>query len=138
MFYEIYRLLYPKEMATHSRTLAWKIPWTEERGRLQSMGIAKSRIRLSDFTSLHFIHVRSTYEANKGLRFCEKTKHTWDMKILNTPYTIRTQTFYGIVAWQERRSGFFFPYDLNIHFCLCCLVPCCLPILFICLLVLIV
>ena len=27
-----------KEMATHSTTLAWKIPWTEERGRLQSMG----------------------------------------------------------------------------------------------------
>ena len=27
-----------KEMATHSRTLAWKIPWTEEPGGLQSMG----------------------------------------------------------------------------------------------------
>ena len=27
-----------KEMATHSRTIAWKIPWTEEPGRLQSMG----------------------------------------------------------------------------------------------------
>ena len=26
-----------KEMATHSTTLAWKIPWTEEPGRLQSM-----------------------------------------------------------------------------------------------------
>ena len=27
-----------KEMATHSSTLAWKIPWTEEPGRLPSMG----------------------------------------------------------------------------------------------------
>ena len=27
-----------KEMATHSSILAWKIPWMEERGRLQSMG----------------------------------------------------------------------------------------------------
>ena len=27
-----------KAMATHSRTLAWKIPWMEESGRLQSMG----------------------------------------------------------------------------------------------------
>ena len=27
-----------KEMATHSSTLAWKIPWTEEPSRLQSMG----------------------------------------------------------------------------------------------------
>ena len=29
--------LLEKEMATHSSTLAWKIPWTEEPGRLQSM-----------------------------------------------------------------------------------------------------
>ena len=27
-----------KEMAVHSRTIAWKIPWTEEPGKLQSMG----------------------------------------------------------------------------------------------------
>ena len=27
-----------KEMATHSSTLAWKIPWREEPGKLQSMG----------------------------------------------------------------------------------------------------
>ena len=27
-----------KGMATHSSTLAWKIPWMEKRGRLQSMG----------------------------------------------------------------------------------------------------
>ena len=38
-----------KEMATHSRTLAWKIPWMEEPGRLQSVG-SQSRTRLSDFT----------------------------------------------------------------------------------------
>ena len=42
-------------MAAHSSTLAWKIPWAEEPGRLQSMGIAKSRIRLSNFTfTFHF------------------------------------------------------------------------------------
>ena len=28
-----------KEMATHSSILAWEIPWTEESGRLQSMGL---------------------------------------------------------------------------------------------------
>ena len=27
-----------KAMAPHSRTLAWEVPWTEESGRLQSMG----------------------------------------------------------------------------------------------------
>ena len=32
-----------KEMETHSSTLAWKIPWTEERSRLQSMGLQRVR-----------------------------------------------------------------------------------------------
>ena len=41
-------------MAPHSSTLAWKIPWMEEPGRLQSLG-SQSRIRLSDFTfTFHF------------------------------------------------------------------------------------
>ena len=30
-----------KEMAIHSSTIAWKIPWTEEPGRLQSMGLQR-------------------------------------------------------------------------------------------------
>ena len=42
-------------MATHSSTLTWKIPWTEEPGGLQSMGVAKSWTWLSDFTfTFHF------------------------------------------------------------------------------------
>ena len=32
-----------KEMAIHSRTIAWKIPWTEEPGRLQSLGSQRVR-----------------------------------------------------------------------------------------------
>ena len=32
-----------KAMATHSSTLAWKIPWTEEPGGLQSMGLLRVR-----------------------------------------------------------------------------------------------
>ena len=38
-----------KEMATYLSTLAWKIPWMEEPGGLQSMGL-QSWTRLSDFT----------------------------------------------------------------------------------------
>ena len=44
-------------MATHSSILAWKIPWTEEPGRLLHgvHGVARSRTRLSDFTfTFHF------------------------------------------------------------------------------------
>ena len=33
--------LLEKEMAPHSSTLAWKIPWTEEPGRLQSLGLQR-------------------------------------------------------------------------------------------------
>ena len=39
-----------KEMAIHSSTIAWKIPWTEEPGRLQSMGL--QRVRHDCATSL--------------------------------------------------------------------------------------
>ena len=35
--------LLEKEMATHSSILAWKIPWMEEPGRLQSMGLQRVR-----------------------------------------------------------------------------------------------
>ena len=42
-------------MAPHSSTLAWKIPWTEEPGRLQSTGSLRVRNDLSDFTfTFHF------------------------------------------------------------------------------------
>ena len=42
-------------MAPHPSTLAWKIPWTEEPGGLQSIGVAKSRTGLSDLSfTFHF------------------------------------------------------------------------------------
>ena len=40
-----------KEMATHSRILAWRVPWTEEPDSLQSRG-CKSQTWLSDWTSI--------------------------------------------------------------------------------------
>ena len=41
-----------KETATHSSILAWRIPWTEEPGRLQSMG--SQRVGQTERLSLHF------------------------------------------------------------------------------------
>ena len=49
-------------MAPHSSTLAWKIPWTEEPGRLQSMR-SQSRTRLS-----HFTFFLSTAESEEELK----------------------------------------------------------------------
>ena len=56
--HEEVNLVSPKltcNMAPHSSTPAWKIPWMEEPGRLQSMGLARSQTRVSDFTfTFHF------------------------------------------------------------------------------------
>ena len=44
-------------MATHSSTLAWKLPWMEKPGRLHAVhGVSKSRTRLSDFTFTFYFH----------------------------------------------------------------------------------
>ena len=43
-------------MATHSSILAWKIPWTEEPGRLQSMGLLRVGL---DFTVTFSFHYHS-------------------------------------------------------------------------------
>ena len=53
-----------KAIATHSSTVAWKIPWMEEAGRLQSMGHKES-----DTTDqLHF-HVYFSSQARSTLNF---------------------------------------------------------------------
>ena len=53
-----YAPLLAKAMAPHSSTLAWKIPWTEEPGRLQSMGLLRVghywATSLSLFTFMHW------------------------------------------------------------------------------------
>ena len=45
-------LISEKAMAPHSSTLAWKIPWTEEPGRLQSMG--SQRVGQTEWLHFHF------------------------------------------------------------------------------------
>ena len=77
-----------KEMATHSSTLAWKIPWIEEPCRLQSMGL--QRVRHDWAASLHFIphinriknknHTVISIVADKALK---KIQHSFMMKALN-------------------------------------------------------
>ena len=48
-----------QEMATHSGILAWKIPWTEKPGRLQSVGsqrVEHDRVTSLSFTSSHDLY----------------------------------------------------------------------------------
>ena len=61
--------LLEKELATHSSILAWRIPWTEEPGGLQSHGVAKSRTERLTTAHCHiagrFLTVWATREAPK-------------------------------------------------------------------------
>ena len=68
-----------KEMAIHSSTIAWKIPWTEEPGRLQSMG--SQRVRHDWATSLlhHFIPARMAI-----IKRSDNSKSWWRHKGIRT------------------------------------------------------
>ena len=54
-------------MATHSSTLAWKIPWMEEPGRLQSMGSHRVRHNWSDLAAAAEI-ISSIYSNIIGMK----------------------------------------------------------------------
>ena len=54
-----------KEMATHSSTLAWRVPWMEEPGRLQSMG--SQRVGQDWATSLHLTFLSQGQQVNSGV-----------------------------------------------------------------------
>ena len=56
-----------KEMATHSSILAWRIPWTEEPGGLQSTGVTKSHTQLNDFTFTYMIPCSSGLQKENNL-----------------------------------------------------------------------
>ena len=50
-----------KGMATHSSILAWKIPWTEEPGGLQSMGSQRVRLDLSNWAGTDSMNTKKNY-----------------------------------------------------------------------------
>ena len=49
-------------MAPHSSTLAWKIPWTEEPGRLQSMGSLGGHDGATSLSLFNFMHRRRKWQ----------------------------------------------------------------------------
>ena len=60
-----------KAMAPYSSTLAWKIPWMEEPGRLQSMGSQRVGTRLSDFTfTFHFHALEKEMATHSSVLAC--------------------------------------------------------------------
>ena len=72
-----------KKMATHSSSLAWKIPWTEEPGRLQSM--VSQRVGHDWATSLHFKQYLLSTAQTTGIML------VLDISILSNVHTTLTQ-----------------------------------------------
>ena len=54
-------------VATHSSILAWRIPWTEEPGRLKTIELQKNQTRLNDWTKAIFIVVCSYYHEQSSV-----------------------------------------------------------------------
>ena len=75
-----------KEMATHSSTLAWKFPWTEEHGTLQSMG--SQRVRHDWATSLFTLTLN-----NKWMSLSSD-------QLFVTPWTAAHQASLSIINFQ--------------------------------------
>ena len=74
-----------KEMATHSSTLAWKIQWMEEPGRLQSMG--SQRVRHDWATSLSFTllsYIWHTYQ-KANVKKLDVLSHFSRVRLFVTP-----------------------------------------------------
>ena len=86
-------------MAPHSSTPAWKLPWTEEPGRLQSMGLLRvghdSVTSLSLFTFMHWrrkwqptpVFLPGEFQGWWSLVGC----HLWDLTELDTTETTQQQ-----------------------------------------------
>ena len=111
---------YPLQaMAPHSSTLAWKIPWTEEPGRLQSMGLLRVghdwAISLSLFNFMHWRRNgnllqysclentmdRGTWKA--GSRGSQRVRHTSDY-CYTTIMSSVVVVMYGYESWTIKKA----------------------------------
>ena len=92
-----------KAMAPHSSTLAWKIPWTEEPGRLQSMG--SLRVRRTE--QLHFhLSLSCIGEGNTNPLQCSCLENPRDSGAWWT-------AIYGVAQSQTQLSDFTFAFHFH-------------------------
>ena len=119
-----------KAMAPHSSTLAWKIPWTEEPGRLQSMGSQRVRhtwaTSLSLFTFMHWrrkwqptpVFLLGKSQGRGSLVGC----HLWGRTESDTTEATEQQNSHrllmrmqnGVTTWEEFSSFFKSWKNLNV------------------------
>ena len=78
-----------KKMLTHSSILAWKIPWTEDLGGLQSIGVAENQTQLSNWTHTRHLII---YTA-KPIVLCSLKKNLNDVQNINLSTAPRILNF---------------------------------------------
>ena len=87
--------LLEKEMATHSSILAWKIPWTEEPGRLLSMG--SQRLGHNRAASLSLSHPYTT--SLRAMTVLFLTKSTFKIIVKNIKSELTFLLLGGLLWW---------------------------------------
>ena len=95
-----------KEMATHSNILAWKIPWTEEPGGLQSMGL--QRVGHDWATSLSVGYKNENQRGNKGLKIFLNLKSD-NSKNISRNFSGAVEGSVGCSLWQFSFGWFLVP-----------------------------
>ena len=88
-------------MATHSSILAWKIPWTEELGGLQSLGVAKSQTRLSTHTQR--THLQSAQNSSTATMIYRALYARYTSKVVSSITSQYSLLFSG--NWGLERSS---------------------------------
>ena len=94
-----------KDMATHSSTLAWRIPWREEPGRLQSMG--SQRVGHDWVTSLSFfLSFCPLEESYDWLSILKSKDITLPKKFYSVKATVFSVVMYGCELWTIKKAEF--------------------------------
>ena len=104
-----------KEIVTHSSILAWRVPWMEKPGRLQSMG-SPSRTQLSDFTYvLTSSHLYMTTGKTIDFHTLNESISYSDMWLFATTWTVAHQAPLSIAFPRQKYwSGLPFPSPGNL------------------------
>ena len=90
-----------KEMVTHSSTFAWKIPWTEEPGRLQLMG--SQRVRHDWATSLSFFLLLGRKVINNLDSIFKSRDITLPTKVCLVKAMVFPVVRYGCESWTVKK-----------------------------------
>ena len=94
-----------KAMAPHSSTLAWRIPWMEEPGRLQSAG--SQRVWHTERPHFHLIHWQ-----------CYKTFYWKDTQVTQKLLVVASEEETWVVGRQEEQRDFTIQAFVPIEFCI--------------------